>query len=98
MVEDDYYIRVSVDGKDVPLNDHCNGNPSSSDCKFTVSMLVFTLNWLKYDKSDQYINQTGGDSVHQSRRNLDQLFLDRRTPIKYRKKQYSFLLLVLNLK
>lgn len=37
MVADDYYIRVSVDGKDVPLSDHCNGNVNSGDCRFTVS-------------------------------------------------------------
>lgn len=37
MVADDYYIRVSVDGKDVPLSDHCNGNANSGDCRFTVS-------------------------------------------------------------
>lgn len=37
MVEDDYYIRVSVDGNDVPLSSHCGGNANSGDCRFKVS-------------------------------------------------------------
>ncbi|CAG2205079.1 unnamed protein product [Mytilus edulis] len=40
MVADDYYIRVSVDGKDVPLSDHCNGNANSGDCRFTATQSV----------------------------------------------------------
>ena len=38
MVEGDYYVRVAVDGKDVPLQNHCGGNPNSGDCRFTVSI------------------------------------------------------------
>ena len=38
MVEGDYYVRVAVDGKDVPLQNHCGGNPNGGDCRFTVSI------------------------------------------------------------
>lgn len=38
MIEGDYYVRVAVDGEDVPLQNHCGGNPNSGDCKFTATL------------------------------------------------------------
>ena len=39
MEPDDYFVRVIVDGEPIPLEFHCNGNPTSSSCRFTVSSL-----------------------------------------------------------
>ena len=36
MAEEDYYVKVVVDGSAVPDDDLCWGNPTSSSCRYKV--------------------------------------------------------------
>ena len=38
MSDEDYYVRVMVDGVPVSDSDTCGGNPFSNNCKFRVSL------------------------------------------------------------
>ena len=49
MPDDEYYVKVSVDGVQVDDGDLCDGSPTSADCKFQVTYsVVFVLHHLKY--------------------------------------------------
>ena len=37
MAEEDYYVKLVVDGSAVPDDDLCWGNPTSSSCRYKVS-------------------------------------------------------------
>ena len=40
MSEEDYYVKVMVDGKAVPDDDLCRGNPTSNNCRHKVSGMI----------------------------------------------------------
>jgi len=43
MKEATYYLRVSVNGAQLPMADYCGNNPTGASCSFTVSWNLWCL-------------------------------------------------------